>query len=285
METTFSYNVNDIDFINNFMTNMFNKNIKKAKVYVKNPQDVPQGTKVSRGDRGGLYYESEEQQHFTQEVSNIEQNIKNTMKFSDTEEKEAQNAIDKHSTIAKTEFQRILSVGGDTSYRIKNKYSILEKLKRKNVKSIDTRISDLHYPSSNQQYKISSMQDIFGVRIEVNNVDDIYNTVKKLENMYGDKIITKEDYVKSPKGIYRGYHLNIDYGNRIYGEIQIRTPLMDRIANASHILFYKTYNGEDKDINIKESLAIYSKIAVGEVKSEDLRMTPKTKEVLRGFGL
>ncbi len=94
METTFSYNVNDIDFINNFMTNMFNKNIKKAKVYVKNPQDVPQGTKVSRGDRGGLYYESEEQQHFTQEVSNIEQNIKNTMKFSDTEEKEAQKLFE-----------------------------------------------------------------------------------------------------------------------------------------------------------------------------------------------
>ncbi len=262
--------------------------ILKAKVYVKNPSEVPQGTKVNRGERGGLYYESEEQRRFTSEVSNIEENIKRTMKFSDVEENEAQNAIDRHTSIAQSEFKKILNtIGGNVSYRIKNKYSILEKLKRKNVKPIDTRISDLHYPTLNRQYKISNMQDIFGIRIEVDGVEDIYNTVKKLEGMYGDRIATKEDYVKSPKGIYRAYHLNIDYGNDIYGEIQIRTPLMDRIANASHVLFYKNYEGEDQNVNlnIKETLATYSKIAIGEAKTEDLRMLSKTKEILRGFGL
>jgi len=288
MQTTLSYSENDRHIINDFMERAFNKNIKKAKVYIKNPQDAPQGTKVSRGQHGGLYYESEEQRHFTSEVSNIEQNIKRTMKFSDAEEKEAQNAIDKHVSIAQNEFKRILNmISGNVSYRIKNKYSILEKLKRKNIKPVDTRISDLHYPSSNRQYKISDIQDIFGVRIEVENVDDIYNTVKKLENMYGDRIVTKEDYVRAPKGIYRAYHMNINYGNDIYGEIQIRTPLMDRIANASHVLFYKNYEGEDRDVNlnIKETLGIYSKIAVGKAKMDDLHMMPKTNEILARFGL
>ena len=36
----------------------FNTRIKKAKVYVKNPSDVPQGISVERGKRGGYYYES-----------------------------------------------------------------------------------------------------------------------------------------------------------------------------------------------------------------------------------
>lgn len=286
IQTNFPYGTPDLDVIIRLYRKQ-NKTIQKAKVYVKNPSEAPQGVKVSRGEKGGLYYESEEQRHFTQEVSTIEQNIRQTMKFSDTEEKEAQNAIDKHTSIAQNEFKRILSLtGGNASYRVKNRYSILEKLKRKNVKPVDTRISDLHYPSS-KQYKISDMQDIFGVRIEVDNVDDIYNTVKKLESMYGDRIVTKEDYVRAPKGIYRAYHLNVNYGNDVYGEIQIRTPLMDRIANASHILFYKNYEGEDKDVNLNvmESLGTYSKISVGQAKQEDLHMLPKTKEILRRFGL
>lgn len=288
MQTTQLYSENDINIINNFMERAFNKNIKKAKVYIKNPSEVPQGAKVNRGDRGGLYYESEEQQSYTREVSNIEQNIKHTMKFSDAEENEAQNAIDKHTLVAQNEFKRIVgTISGDVSYRVKNKYSILEKLKRKNFKPVDTRISDVHYPTSQKPYTISNMQDIFGMRIEVNNVDDIYNTVKRLQEVYGDRIITKEDYIRVPKGIYRAYHMNVDYGNGVYGEIQIRTPLIDRIANASHILFYKNYEGQDEDVNlnVRESLKIYSKIAVGESKMEDLHMMPKTKEILGRFEL
>jgi len=268
MQTKLSYGRDDIKIINDFMGKFFD-DIQKAKVYVKNPQQAPQGTKVSRGKHGGLFYETGERQHFAQEVSTIEQNIKSTMKFSSEDANMAENLISKYKPIAKNEFKRVLSLtGANTSYRIKNKYSILEKMKRKN-------------------YKISDMQDIFGMRIEVNDVAGIYNTVQKLEKMYGNKIIIKEDYISSPKGVYRAYHLNVQYEPGIYGEIQIRTPLMDKIGNASHILLYKNTKELNPTIkaNIEDTLNIYSNIAVGKARMEDLRELPETKKILGDFGL
>lgn len=243
-------------------------NIQKAKVYVKNPQEVPQGAKLQHGQRGGQYYESTERQHFRTEVSSIAEKIKQQMHFSPQEIQEASNIISKAGQIVTNEFKRIVSAtNGNVSYRVKNRWSILEKVRRKG-------------------YKISDMQDILGMRIEVNNVDEIYNTVKKLENIYGDNIIVKEDYISQPKGVYRAYHMNVKFGD-VVGEIQIRTPLMDKIANASHILLYKNTNdmNEETKSKINENLLEYSKVSVNEMKQEDLKIEPKVKEILRGFGL
>ena len=268
MQTKFPYHINDIDFINNFYNNI-SKGIKKARVYVKNPSEVPQGAKLERGKHGGMFYETSTQHHFIEEVSNIERNIKSQMKFSDSDEKSAENAISKHASIAKDEFIRISNLfGSGVSYRLKNKYAILEKLKRKN-------------------YSISDMKDILGMRIEVNNVDDIYTAVKKLEDVYGSMIIIKEDKVKNPLGLYRAYHLNIKYSNDIYSEIQVRTLLMDKIANASHVLLYKNTSQIDENIkrNINETLETYSNIAVNKATQNDLKMLPETKKILSRFGL
>lgn len=247
------------------------ENIKKSRIYIHRQEDAPQGAKITRGKNGGLYYESEERQHFTEEVSSIEQNVKTTMKFSNEEEKATNILISNYTPVAKNEFKRILSLGvGKASYRVKNKYSMLEKMKRKGYKSFD------------------DMKDIFGMRIEVNRLDDIYTTVKKLEQIYGARIIKKEDKVANPQDYYyRSYHLNVKYADGIYGEIQIRTPLMDRIANAGHVLLYKNPINIDQKLkeNIEQTLTTYSEIAVNNAKLQDLKMIPKTKELLRRYGL
>lgn len=243
--------------------------IQKAKVYVKNPGDVPQGAKLQRGGRGGMFYESEEQERFTQEVSGFRQKVMSEMKFSDAEKSEAEDFVNKHLSIARNEFIRVSqSIHGNISYRVKDKYSVMEKARRKN-------------------YKISDERDVLGMRIGVNNVQDIYDSVERLEQIYGDRIIEKEDYIQSPKGLYRAYHMNIKYADGIYGEIQIRTLLMDRIANASHFLLYKNTKDDDEVTrrNIEETLAKYSCIAVGECAVEELNMTSKVGEMLEVFGL
>ena len=270
MQSKLSYKQDDIKLINDFTEGMFNKNIKKAKVYIKTPQQAPQGAKIGRGKHGGLYYESEERQHFREEVLDIEQNIKSNMKFSDAEEMEVKNVINRYATIAKNEFRRVLGATNEkVSYRIKGQYSILEKMKRKNL-------------------KIGGLQDILGMRIEVNDIKDIYNTVKKLERVYGNRIITKEDYINSPKDkYYRAYHMNVEYAPGVYSEIQIRTPLMDKVANAGHVLFYKRTKEID-DItktNIQQTLDVYSNIAVNNAKISDLKMLPHVKEMFEKFGL
>ena len=145
---------------------------------------------------------------------------------------------------------------------------ILEKMRRKHL-------------------QINEFKDILGMRIEVNNIQDIYNTVKKLEQLYGNKIIMKEDYIANPKGIYVAYHMNVEYGPGIYSEIQIRTPLMDRIDNASHAILYK--NNVELDVetrqDIERVLNTYSAISLSKATPKDLKMIPKTKEILRRFGL
>lgn len=245
------------------------KDIIKARVYIKTPQEAPQGTKVGHGERGGLYYETREQQHFTQEVSTIEQNVRSNMKFTPQEESAAENLINIYTPIAKNEFKRVLTtIGGNISHRIKNKYSILEKAKRKNI-------------------QINQVRDIFGMRIEVNTINDVYDTVKKLELIYGDKIIKKEDAIQNPHGLYRSYHIDVQHANGIYSEIQIRTPLMDKISNASHILLYKNNQQMDERIktNIQQVLETYSNIAVNRARIEDIRALPETKKILEEFGL
>ena len=243
--------------------------ILKAKVYIKNPAEAPQGAKVGRGARGGLYYESTEREHFTEEVSQIEQKIKETMKFTPEEEHIADNLIKVYTPVANREFRKVRSViDGQISYRVKNKYSILEKTKRKGI-------------TANQ------LRDIFGMRIEVNNVDDVYESVKKLQSIYGNKIIRQEDAIKTPRGLYRSYHIDVQHAPGIYSEIQIRTPLMDKIANASHILLYKNTKELNPQIkqNIEDTLMIYSNIAVNQARPEDLHELPETQKLLSEFGL
>ncbi|TXC90738.1 GTP pyrophosphokinase family protein [Metabacillus litoralis] len=129
--------------------------------------------------------------------------------------------------------------------RVKPIASILDKAKRKsiNMNSID-----------------EEMQDIAGIRMMCQFVDDIKVVVDMLRSRNDLEIIEERDYITSKKDSgYRSYHLVVKYPvqtikgeQKLLVEIQIRTLSMNFWATIEHSLNYK-YSGKIPD-NIKVRL-------------------------------
>ena len=99
------------------------------------------------------------------------------------------------------------------------------------------------------------MQDIAGLRMMCQFVDDIKIVVEILRKRKDFKIVEEKDYIshKKPSG-YRSYHVVIEYpvqtihGERkLLAEIQIRTLAMNFWATIEHSLNYK-YNGDFPEV-------------------------------------
>lgn len=120
--------------------------------------------------------------------------------------------------------------------RVKTKESILEKAEIRNI-ALDRLEEDI--------------QDIAGIRIMCQFVEDIHEVVRLLRGRKDFNIIIERDYITNKKASgYRSYHLVIEYPvQRIEGEkiviceIQIRTLAMNFWATIEHTLNYK-YQGE-----------------------------------------
>lgn len=120
--------------------------------------------------------------------------------------------------------------------RVKSISSILEKCKRRNIP--ENSIEDL-------------MEDIAGIRIMCQFVDDIYKVAELIRQRDGRslRIVYEKDYINHPKDSgYKSYHIIIKYpvqtayGEReILAELQIRTLAMNFWATIEHSLNYK-YN-------------------------------------------
>ena len=123
--------------------------------------------------------------------------------------------------------------------RVKPITSIIEKAKRRQI-PLD-RIEE-------------EIQDIAGLRVVVQFVDDIYTIVKLIRARKDMKIIEEKDYIqKNKESGYRSYHLIILYPvetihgeKKILAEIQIRTLAMNFWAINEHSLNYK-YKGRIPD--------------------------------------
>ncbi|OKL35878.1 GTP pyrophosphokinase [Domibacillus mangrovi] len=120
--------------------------------------------------------------------------------------------------------------------RVKPVPSILDKMNKKKI-----RMDRLH----------CDMQDIAGLRMMCQFVDDIKKVVNIIRKRNDFRIVEEKDYIshKKPSG-YRSYHVVIEYpvqtiqGERkILAEIQIRTLAMNFWATIEHSLNYK-YNGD-----------------------------------------
>ncbi|MCY9807594.1 GTP pyrophosphokinase family protein [Lentilactobacillus senioris] len=94
------------------------------------------------------------------------------------------------------------------------------------------------------------MEDIAGLRIMCQFVDDIYQVVDLLRKRTDINILEERDYVhnKKPSG-YRSYHIVFEYpvqmvsGEKVIkAEIQVRTLAMNFWATVEHSLNYK-YDG------------------------------------------
>lgn len=97
----------------------------------------------------------------------------------------------------------------------------------------------------------ADMQDIAGLRIMCQFVDDIYQVVDLLRKRTDLTILEERDYISNvkPSG-YRSYHIVVSYPvqmmdgeKRILAEIQVRTLAMNFWATIEHSLGYK-YQGE-----------------------------------------
>jgi putative GTP pyrophosphokinase len=94
------------------------------------------------------------------------------------------------------------------------------------------------------------MQDIAGMRIMCQFVDDIHHVVRLLRNRNDLHIVEERNYISHKKTSgYRSYHVVIMYPvqtihgeKRILAEIQIRTLAMNFWATIEHTLSYK-YKG------------------------------------------
>lgn len=128
--------------------------------------------------------------------------------------------------------------------RVKPIASILDKSKKKGIP-----IDKLE----------SEMQDIAGIRMMCQFVDDIKGVVELLRMRNDFEIIEERDYISHKKASgYRSYHVVIRYPvqtikgeKNILAEIQIRTLAMNFWATIEHSLNYK-YEGQfPKDIILR----------------------------------
>jgi putative GTP pyrophosphokinase len=126
--------------------------------------------------------------------------------------------------------------------RVKSVDSIKEKMKRRII-SPDVIETD--------------MQDIAGIRIVCQFVDDIYKVVDLIHERNDMEVIEERDYVQNakPSG-YRSYHMIISYtvylpegSKKLLAEIQIRTLAMNFWATVEHTLNYKYQGSYPDDIS------------------------------------
>nr|WP_239548883.1 GTP pyrophosphokinase family protein [Streptococcus loxodontisalivarius] len=137
--------------------------------------------------------------------------------------------------------------------RVKSSESILEKMALRGIK---------------EENIAQDLQDIAGLRIMVQFVDDVDDVLELLRHRHDMKIVYERDYIRNMKASgYRSYHVVIEYpvdtidGQKtVLAEIQIRTLAMNFWATIEHSLNYK-YKGEFPD-EIKKRLETTAKIAL-----------------------
>ena len=140
--------------------------------------------------------------------------------------------------LTKGEYSPIEFVTG----RTKKIASIVSKAKRLNIQDIE-----------------AEMEDIAGIRIMCQFVEDIYNIVNLIKSRSDMSIVYEKDYIKNFKDSgYRSYHVIIKYtvnmvdgAKDILAEFQIRTLAMNFWATAEHSLNYKYKQHIPEEIKVK----------------------------------
>lgn len=153
--------------------------------------------------------------------------------------------------------------------RLKSPKSIIEKLKRREL------------PLNLQSLK-DGMNDIAGIRVICNYLEDIYLIAALLSGQDDVKVILRRDYIKHPKESgYRSLHLVIsvpiflaDKVEHVKCEVQIRTIAMDCWASLEHELNYKQNGG------MSDELKYRLKICATAINEIDVEMQNIHNEIL-----
>lgn len=131
-------------------------------------------------------------------------------------------------------------------FKYRNEYSPIEFVtgRVKEISSILEKIKKFSIPIEKIEYEL---EDIAGIRIMCQFVDDITKVVNIIRKRKDMSIIYEKDYVTNAKESgYRSYHIIIKYPvnlslgcKEIIAELQIRTLGMNFWATAEHSLNYK----------------------------------------------
>ena len=131
-------------------------------------------------------------------------------------------------------------------YRKRNEYSPIEfvTVRVKELSSLLEKANKFEIPVDRLQYEI---EDIAGIRIMCQFVDDIDTVVEIIRRRKDMQILYEKDYVRGVKESgYRSYHMVIKYPvnmaegqKEILAEFQIRTLAMNFWATIEHSLNYK----------------------------------------------
>ncbi len=154
--------------------------------------------------------------------------------------------------------------------RLKSPISIMQKLKRRDL------------PLNLESLK-TGMNDIAGIRVICNYLDDIYHIADLLTGQDDVKLLLRRDYIKHPKESgYRSLHLVIQIPvflaervEHVKCEVQIRTIAMDFWASLEHQLKYK------RNTDVSEELRTRLKICADAITEVDVEMQEIHKDILR----
>jgi putative GTP pyrophosphokinase len=143
-------------------------------------------------------------------------------------------------------------------YRKKNEYSPIEFVtgRVKELSSLLEKANKFGIPMNRLEYEI---EDITGIRVMCQFVDDIDKVVEILRGRKDMQILYEKDYVRGVKESgYRSYHMIIKYpvnmaeGQKIIlAEFQIRTLSMNFWATIEHSLNYKYKKQLPEHVQIK----------------------------------
>lgn len=147
-------------------------------------------------------------------------------------------------------------------YRKRNEYSPIEFVtgRVKEISSILEKANKFNIPDERIMLE---MEDICGIRIMCQFVDDVTKVVNIIRSRKDMHIMYEKDYVTNVKSSgYRSYHIIIKYpvsmaeGQRdIIAEIQIRTLAMNFWATIEHSLNYKYKHDIPDEIKAKLKIA------------------------------
>lgn len=149
--------------------------------------------------------------------------------------------------------------------RLKTTESIVEKLERKGL------------PITIEAAK-ERLNDIGGIRIVCNYIDDVYAVEKMLLRQSDIELVKRQDYIAQPNyNGYRSLHLDmrvpVNLSARtesVLVEIQIRSVAMDFWASLEHDLRYKVDKATLPDGINEEMLQCADEIAVIDRKMQDM---------------
>jgi len=184
-------------------------------------------------------------------------------------------------------------------FRKQNRYSPIEFVTGR-VKSVESIKEKMQLRGVLEENIAQDIQDIAGLRIMVQFVDDIDEVLNLLRHRKDMSIVYERDYIRNMKSSgYRSYHVVVEYPvdtidgqKKVLAEIQIRTLAMNFWATIEHSLNYK-YRGEFPE-EIKKRLSTTAKMALEldeemrkireDIREAQLLFDPVTRNYSDGVG-